>query len=143
MIPADIPDDVAATLSRDDLMSALFANLIIQQTNMALMLLGKVPHPESGETIQDLESAKMLIDQLEMLEVKTKGNLNKNEDRLLKQSLASLRMTFVEAVEKPAQPRGATSAEAQSPNGPQPPSSSSSTPQSAEEDSRKKFTKRY
>ena len=68
-------------------MSALFANMIVQQTNMALMLLGKVPHPETGEKYKDLESAKMFIDQLEMIEVKTKGNLDKREDGLLKQSL--------------------------------------------------------
>ena len=147
MIPAEIPRDDAANLSREDLTSALFANLIMQQTSMALMLLGKVPHPESGETVQDIESAKMLIDQLEMIEVKTKGNLNKNEDRLLKQSLASLHMSFVEAVEKPVPPPGAAQAQAQAPPqaGAQAQSdaSSSSAAQSAEEDSRKKFTKRY
>ena len=44
----------------------------------------------------------MFIDQLEMLEAKTKGNLNRQEDGLLKQALAALHMAFVEAVDAPA-----------------------------------------
>lgn len=88
--------------SREEMQSALFAQLVMQQSNLAMMLLGKVPHPESGQSVRDLESAKLFIDQLEMLEVKTKGNLNKEETTLLKQSLMALRMAFVEAVESPA-----------------------------------------
>src|SRR4030095_5244099 len=87
--------------SREEMQSALFAQLIMQQSNLAMMLLGKVPHPESGQPVRDLESARLFIDQLEMLEVKTKGNLNKEEEMLLKQSLMALRMAFVEAVESP------------------------------------------
>src|ERR1051326_1082282 len=89
----------AHELTREQLMSALFANLVMQQTNMALMLLGRMPHPESGERIQDLDAARTFIDQIEMIEVKTKGNLDKREEQLLKQSLTTLRMAFVEAVE--------------------------------------------
>ena len=44
---------------------------------------GKGPHPESGELRQDLDAAQMFIDQLEMIEVKTKGNLTKQEEQLL------------------------------------------------------------
>jgi uncharacterized membrane protein YdfJ with MMPL/SSD domain len=85
-------------------MSAMFASLVIQDANMALILLGKAPNPQTGQTIQDLEHAKYFIDQLEMLEVKTKGNLEKHETALLKQSLTSLRMAYVEAVDHPLAP---------------------------------------
>ena len=34
---------------RDEILSALFGQLVLQQANMAMMLLGKVAHPESGE----------------------------------------------------------------------------------------------
>src|SRR5579863_3140755 len=87
---------------REEALSALFANMVIQQTNTAMMLLGKVPHPETGEFLREVESARMFIDQLEMIEVKTKGNLSKDEDALLRQALTALRMTFVEAVDEPA-----------------------------------------
>src|ERR1043165_7338643 len=85
-------------VSREELMSAFFAHMVIQQSNIAMMLLGKTAHPETGKTMVDLDSAKLFIDQLEMLEAKTKGNLSKEEASLLKQSLMSLRMAFVEAV---------------------------------------------
>jgi hypothetical protein len=41
----------------------------------------------------------MFIDQLEMIAFKTQGNLDKDEDNLLQQSLMNLRLAFVEAVE--------------------------------------------
>src|SRR6266481_6082776 len=90
--------------TQDEVLSALFAQLIMQQANMAMMLLGKVAHPETGQVVKDIDAARLFIDQLEMLEVKTKGNLTKEESALLKQSLMSLRLGFVEAVEAPRSP---------------------------------------
>src|SRR5437762_13504663 len=88
--------------TREQMMTALFAHLVMQQANMAMMLLGKVPHPETGQVVQDFEAAKLFIDQLEMIEAKTKGNLSKEEANLLKQNLMSLRLAFVDAVVSPA-----------------------------------------
>ena len=99
-----ITDDTLANASREEIMAALFANMVIQQTNMAMMLMGKAPHPETGQTMKDMEAARMFIDQVEMLEAKTKGNLNKQEEGLLKQALAALHMAFVEAMDEPAKP---------------------------------------
>lgn len=87
--------------SRDEIHSALFAQVILQLSNMAMMVLGKVPDPRSGKTFRDLEAAQLFIDQLEALEAKTKGNLTKEEEALLKQTLMALRLAFVEAVETP------------------------------------------
>ena len=102
------PDSGAAP-SREQMMSALFANLVIQNTNMALIFLGQAPNPQTGQTSQDMDHARYFIDQLEMIEVKTKGNLNKHEEAILKQSLTSLRLAFVEAVNHPqAAPAPAT-----------------------------------
>jgi hypothetical protein len=84
-----------------DVTSAMFASLVIQNANMALIFLGQSPNPQTGKVSQDLEHARYFIDQLEMLEVKTKGNLAKQEAALLNQSLTSLRLAFVEAVEHP------------------------------------------
>ena len=125
---------------QNDLQSALFAQLVIQQANLAMMLLGKVPNPETGLSSRDLEAAKLFIDQLEMLEAKTKGNLSPQESNLLKQSLMSLRLAFVEAVESPEpQPKPAAGGQPQS-------SQSAQTTQSAgasAEESHKKFSKKY
>jgi hypothetical protein len=137
-------DGALASTSREEVVSALFAGMIIQQTNMALMLLGRMPHPETGETLRDIDSGKMFIDQLEMLEVKTRGNLDKNEEKLLKQSLAALRMAFVEAVDEPPAPApsGSSGSATEKSSGPAS-SSDAAAPTGAEEDSRKKFSKKY
>jgi len=135
-----------APMTREELMSALFAQMVIQQSNMAMMLLGRVPHPQTGKRVQDLEAAKMFIDQLEMLETKTKGNLAKDEEQLLAQSLTALRMTFVEAIapaaqestgqQSPSQPAEPGPAPGETKIDPQP-------PPPAGEDSRKKYSKKY
>lgn len=108
--PASAPDNA----DQAERHSALFAQMVLQQANMAMMLLGKVPHPQSGETVRDIEAAGLFIDQLEMLEAKTRGNLTPDEQRLLRQSLMSLQMAFVESVESaPAEtqnPRSETKA---------------------------------
>lgn len=128
-------------LSGEDQASALFANLVMQQMNMAFMMLGKVPHPETKETILEIESAKLIINQLEMLQTKTIGNLNTQEDGLLRQSLMTLRMAFVEAVEqKTGTPESVPENSGQSPT--DSPSNSGSSP-TPEEGPRKKFSKKY
>ena len=136
--------DSQSSLSRDDLLSAHFANMVFQQTNMALMLLGKAPHPETGETVCDIEAARMFIDQLEMLEAKTRGNLNKEEQALLKQSLMAVRLAFVEAVDAV----GKTPSQQATPATPGQPAAAAAvaTPApgaAADEESKKKFTKKY
>jgi len=133
--------ETVAEPSREQMQSALFAQLVMQQANMAMMLLGKVPHPESGQPVKDLEAAQLFIDQLEMLENKTKGNLKKEEAGLLKQSLMNLRLAFVEAVEAP-EPQSASKPPDQEPSG-QPEATGAAPTPAEEEEHRKKFSKKY
>jgi hypothetical protein len=120
-------------LSRDELLSVLFAEMVVQQTRMATIFLGKAPHPQTGKTQQDLDAARLFIDQLEMLEVKTKGNLTKDEEALLKQSLSHLRLSYVEAVNQQGKTEPAKAAE---------PAAAAPTAET-EEEPRKRFTKKY
>ncbi|HZL44142.1 MAG TPA: DUF1844 domain-containing protein [Verrucomicrobiae bacterium] len=131
-------EEESSALNPDQRMSALFAQLVIQEANMAMLLLGKTPHPESGQTVRDLEGARMFIDQLEMLEAKTKGNLGKEEAQLLKQSLMSLHLAFVEAVraEPKAAPEPAKTA-------PAPENPSAAAQPDSDSESKKKFSKKY
>jgi hypothetical protein len=153
--PAITPRDEMSHATREEMMSALFANMVMQQINLAMMLLGKVAHPETGQFVQDLDTAQMFIDQLEMIEAKTRGNLTKDEAALLQQGLMSLRMAFVEAVNGPG--GNAPRSQVQPP----PPASPLETPAepaapavspgatpaapatAAPEESRKKFSKKY
>src|SRR2546421_2895051 len=139
-------EDPSANASCEEMMSALFANLVVQHTNLALMMLGRVPHPETGKTTRNIDGARLFIDQLEMLEVKTRGNLDKEEAKLLKQSLTTLRMAFVDAVDgeagQPEAARATPPAQAQGQARSADGSEKSAAP-SAEEESRKKFSKKY
>ncbi|MCU0785272.1 MAG: DUF1844 domain-containing protein [Verrucomicrobia bacterium] len=138
-----------AGLGREQMHSALFAQMVLQQSNLAMMLLGKTPHPETGQPMRDLEAAKLFIDQLEMLEVKTKGNLYPQETALLKQSLMALRLAFVATVnapEAPARTAESTAATAKE----SPPAAAEnktapaeSTSADSEEETQKRFSKKY
>jgi len=126
--------------------SALFVQMILQQSNLAMMLLGRMPHPQTGKPVQDIEGAKMFIDQMEMLEAKTKGNLSPDEEALLKHSLMSLRLAFVETVESPAPAGHASASEPAGQTAEAPPAAAESKPTEAEgseADSKKKFSKKY
>jgi hypothetical protein len=98
MTPAPLDEDRLANASKEEIMSALFADMATQLANTALIFLGQIPHPETRETVVDLESAKMFIDQLEMLEFKTRGNLDPEESRLLQQGISTAKSAFVEAL---------------------------------------------
>lgn len=149
------PSPVAAP--GDDLQTALFLDLVAQHAEMALMFLGRAPHPQTGEKVQDLETARLFISQLEMIESKTKGNLSPREQALLKQGLMATRMAFVEVVEaQGAKPEGQN----ESAPGPASPSvqpappvipaaaeasahAQKNSPSPTEDDERKKFVKKY
>jgi len=135
-------EGVAESVTQEEVMSALFAQLVIQQSNIAMMLMGKVAHPETGQVHKDIESARLFIDQLEMLEAKTKGNLSKEESALLKQSLMSLRLAFVDAVE-PGKPQEAPPTSPSSSQAEQQAENANPATSPADEDHRKKFSKKY
>jgi hypothetical protein len=60
------------------------------------MHLGEAPSPETGKVEQDLALARQTIDLIGMLEEKTRGNLEGEEERLVAQVLYDLRIRFVE-----------------------------------------------
>jgi hypothetical protein len=139
-----------ASLSRgpEEMRSALFAQMVMQQSSMAMMLLGKTAHPETGEIVKDLEAARLFIDQLEMLDYKTKGNLSQEETALLHQSLMALRMAFVEAVDSPRTQAESSPRQDSAPPGPGSAPDAAHAEQAAaastaETEPRKKFTKKY
>ncbi len=74
-----------------------FAQLVMMQAQNILYLLGRLPGPHGQTVPPQLAEAKMLIDQLEMLQSKTKGNLSAQEQKLLDNSMTQMRLAFVEA----------------------------------------------
>lgn len=127
--------------SVQEIHSALFANMVMQQGNMALMFMGKIPNPETGQVIRELEAARMFIDQLEMLHAKTQGNLDPEESALLGQTLMTVRMAFVEEAREAKQSKEAAQESPTQAPAPAPPAASPTTDPAADE--KKKFVKKY
>jgi len=99
--------------SSSEMHKAMFMQLVVMLSSSAMHHLGKIINPATGKTELNLEAAQATIDMVEMIEVKTRGNLDKDEERLLKNTLTSLRMNYVETAsaaptpgkdEKPADP---------------------------------------
>ncbi|HYA41157.1 MAG TPA: DUF1844 domain-containing protein [Syntrophobacteraceae bacterium] len=72
------------------------ATFIFSLSSSALVHLGEIPEPETNRSKVDLPIAKQIIDTLGMLQDKTKGNLDQDEERLLKSVLYDLRMRYVQ-----------------------------------------------
>jgi hypothetical protein len=76
---------------------ASFTVLISMLFSQAMAMLGQMPDPSSGETTINKPFAKHYIDTLEMLQEKTKGNLDDEETSMLSEALHALRMMYVNA----------------------------------------------
>jgi len=72
-----------------------FASFLISLGTQAFMHLGDIPNPTTQQRDKDLPAAKQMIDLLGMLQEKTKGNLDADEERLLQQLLLDLRLRYV------------------------------------------------
>ncbi|MCE9573829.1 MAG: DUF1844 domain-containing protein [Deltaproteobacteria bacterium] len=77
-----------------------FSTHILSLASSALVALGALPSPSGEEVPVDRETARHLIDVLAMLEIKTKGNLDDSEHKLLASLLYDLRVAFVDAGRK-------------------------------------------
>ena len=122
-------------------MTQRFIEFVMMQAQNAAFVLGQIPHPQTGKAEVNLDMGQLLIDQLVMVQEKTKGNLNSDEARILAQTISNLQMLFVEAAQKkpstaPAVPP-AESREAESPGTQQ-----AATVQT-DADGKKKFVKSY
>ena len=81
--------------SESQLPAINFSTFIFSLNSSALVHLGLVEDPASGQKTKSLPVAKQTIDILGMLEEKTRGNLTDDEEKLLKNILHDLRMMYV------------------------------------------------
>ena len=86
----------------EQLYRALFSSLVSMLSATALQQLGKLVNPLTNKTEVNLEGAQITIDMLAMLEARTRGNLEPDEERMLKSTLATLRLNYVEVAEASA-----------------------------------------
>jgi uncharacterized protein DUF1844 len=131
--------------------SQRFVEFVMMQAQNAALFLGQIPNPQTGKGEVNLELAKMFIDQLGMIQEKTRNNLTNEETALLRNTLSNLQMAFVEVSKETRdgktesvtapEPEPETEA-ATAPPAAGETSDSAPTAQS-ESESRKKFTKSY
>lgn len=74
-----------------------FSTHVLSLASSALIALGKMPAPDGDPHPLDVDTARHLIDVLAMLEVKTKGNLDEAETKLLASLIYDLRVAYVDA----------------------------------------------
>ncbi len=128
-------------------MTQRFIEFVMMHAQNAALFLGQIPNPKTGEPEINLDLARMFIDQVEMIQEKTRGNLTNEETMVLRNTLSNLQMAYVEASGAP-QPQRATQPEPPEPAPSQPVSAAAeqSPPiasSESETESRKKFTKSY
>jgi hypothetical protein len=132
-------------------LSQRFIEFVVMHAQNAALFLGQIPNPKTGQGEVNLDLAKMFIDQLAMIQEKTRGNLTSEETTVLRNALSNLQIAYVEVARE--QPQGA--AQPETPEAAPPPKraeqSSSAEPEPSapvsstepETESRKKFTKSY
>ena len=75
---------------------ASFDMLLMQHHTQAMLAMGMIPDPATGQVIKNKSAAKFHIDMLGIIQERTKGNLNQGEEDALNGVLHNLRMMFVE-----------------------------------------------
>jgi len=78
----------------------LFMQLVMQNQQIAMMAMGKIKNPVTDKIDRNLEYAKVSIDTLDMLLVKTKGNITEYEEKFLTEALKDLKLNYVDEVER-------------------------------------------
>lgn len=73
-----------------------FIEFVMMQAQNAALFLGQIPNPQTGKGEVNLEVAKMFIDQLAMIQEKTRGNLSNEESAVLRNTLSNLQLAYVE-----------------------------------------------
>jgi hypothetical protein len=77
--------------------------LVQMFSTQAIVALGLVPDPQTGQTTPRPNLARHFIDLLGVLETKTKGQLTRDEEQLLTANLHELRMAYVECSRQAAE----------------------------------------
>ena len=132
-------------------MTQRFIEFVMMHAQNAALFLGQIPNPKTGEAEINLDLARMFIDQLEMIQEKTRSNLTNEEAMVLRNAVSNLQMAFVEVsgaagpqrAPQPEPPQPAPSQPAEQPTSAAPEQSPPIASSEPETESRKKFTKSY
>ena len=117
-----------------------FIQLVSLLAQQASASLGLLEDPRGGEPQVNLDYARLFIDQLSMLQEKTRGNLSTEEAGILRNAISNLQMAYVEvsggrgpqpAAARPGADQPAVAAAPGSGGAPTPPSAATAATPSA------------
>ena len=124
-----------------------FIEFIMMQAQQAALCLGQIPHPSTGKPEINLEAARMFIDHLEIVKEKTRGNLNKDEEKILTSILSELQLAFVHVAQgadlEPKESKVSASEELKIAEDIPSIETPSAVSTESEDEGKKKFTKSY
>ena len=115
---AEAPAEGAPAEGEYDLPPASFPSLLQEFSTRALVSLGMIQNPFSGEAQVDLKAAAYSIDMLAILQEKTEGNLEESESAYLGQLIAQLREAFLKVSAAGGAPKRAPLPQARVPRSP-------------------------
>ena len=83
--------------------AASFTDFLLWMATMIAVQFGDLPHPETGQPLEpNLPAARHFIDIMGMLQEKTAGNLDAQEEKLIDDLLFELRKRFLDAQSGPS-----------------------------------------
>lgn len=85
----------------EDKNKQLFLSLVYSFQMQAMIQMGKLQNPVTGEIDRDLDAAQVSIDMIDMLKEKSKNNISHEESSYLTKVVSELKMNFVEEKQKP------------------------------------------
>jgi hypothetical protein len=125
-------------------MTQRFIEFVLMQAQNAALFLGQIPNPQTGKGEVNLEVAKMFIDQLAMIQEKTRGNLTSEESTVLRNALSNLQLAYVDVARAGSSAAPPEKSDPETAPAGEPAAQEPEAPVAgAEGESRKKFTKSY
>jgi hypothetical protein len=97
---SDQPKDEARDGEQSEFMPPVdFSSIVFPFYTQALMKLGLLENPQSNQLDENLDYARRLIDLLDLLKDRTKGNLQPEEENFLEAVLSQLKMHYLNKTE--------------------------------------------
>jgi len=76
-------------------------HFVEEQYMMAMMALGAMPHPQTGQTMEDLEMARLRIDVLETIDRRSMATRSAEASQVFEEVLYRLRMAYLQKSKVP------------------------------------------
>jgi hypothetical protein len=92
----DATPEASGAPGEGDTTSPGFQMLVDFLARNAAAMLGGIADPRTGQAFVDLEGAREMIDMMDALREKTRGNLSRADEDLLVEVIGSLKLTFME-----------------------------------------------